>query len=1022
MRKIFDKIFSMKLAIVFLLVFAFFAGLATIIESVHDTPTAWAKVYGAGYFGLIQLYLGFNITYNIWKFGLFKSKKLPSFIFHFSFILILLGAILTRFLGFEGQIHIREGESSSEVLSQEDYITLSSGEFSADLKKSIIATGDNSFTLELPIDEKKAVLSLNKYIEVANLGYQERSNAKPIIGVIFSNDQYKREIVFKEGEEIDMAEVLVSFNRENLRENYINFSLKDGKFYLQTDQNISYFDPAQNAENNVTKGVLFELNKPVIFNLDGINFATSFMYESGEMWVKEVENGNGSSALVFDLNYDGQSREIYAFYGTNGHKFDLAGKEFTVNWGPKSFMLPFELKLKDFIMDRYPGSNSPSGYKSVVDVVEGEEAFEAQIYMNHVLDHKGFRFFQSSYDKDELGTILSVNRDPGKIPTYLGYFLLALGMFLNVFNPNSRFRKLSNLIDESASRRAPAAILFLALIFSNLPLNADELVTLDANHLKNLNRIVVQGADGRMQPFDTIALDVLHKISGKDTVKTATHEFSPTEMLISALLDPKSWQEIPVIKIRNEELNEFLGIEKTAKFAKFADFFAYDDDNKSYYKLQKISEEISRKPAGNRSMFDKEVLKVDERFNVLNMVFFGEFFRFIPKLDDPQNTWYSPIVAMQRFSGDEGERVATLLQGYFTNVMEASQSGDWTKADEWLNLIKEYQNKIGANVVISEKKVDFELFFNKFQIFKKLIGIYLIAGFLLLIAVFLRIQKPNLSINFAFKAIYAVNILAFVLHTFGLAIRWYISGHAPWSNAYESLVYIAWSLSLSGMIFSRRSALSLALTSILAGVTLFVANLSSIDPQITNIMPVLNSYWLTIHVSVITASYGFLGLCSLLGMFSLLLFILKNDKNAQTMQNSITEATRINEMAMILGLCLLTVGNFLGGVWANESWGRYWGWDSKETWSLVTILIYSAILHIRFWPKFNSQYYFAVFSMFGYLSVLMTYFGVNFYLTGMHSYAAGEAVPIPKPLYIGLFVMFGLSAAAFFKRKFAKKL
>ena len=187
-------------------------------------------------------------------------------------------------------------------------------------------------------------------------------------------------------------------------------------------------------------------------------------------------------------------------------------------------------------------------------------------------------------------------------------------------------------------------------------------------------------------------------------------------------------------------------------------------------------------------------------------------------------------------------------------------------------------------------------------------------------------------------------------------------------------------------------------------------------------MPVLNSYWLTIHVSVITASYGFLGLCALLGLFTLVLFAFINDKNKTKLEHNITEASRINEMAMILGLSLLTVGNFLGGVWANESWGRYWGWDSKETWALVTILVYAAVLHARFIAKFNSQYWFAVFSMFAYLSVIMTYFGVNFYLTGMHSYAAGEAIPVPRGLYISLFVMIALSVAGFFKRKFSKRL
>ena len=299
--------------------------------------------------------------------------------------------------------------------------------------------------------------------------------------------------------------------------------------------------------------------------------------------------------------------------------------------------------------------------------------------------------------------------------------------------------------------------------------------------------------------------------------------------------------------------------------------------------------------------------------------------------------------------------------------------------------------------------------------------VYLIAGLALLLVVFIRLAS-NVRLNVIFKIVYIVNILAFIAHTAGLALRWYISGHAPWSDSYESLVYIAWALALSGIVFSRRSAISLALTAILAGCVLFVAHLSWIDPQITNLQPVLRSYWLTIHVSVITASYGFLGLCSLLGIFTLLLFALQGKSENTRLSTNILEATRINEMAMILGLCLLTFGNFLGGVWANESWGRYWGWDSKETWALISILVYAATLHMRFVKCLNSQLVYAVASMFAYWAIVFTYFGVNFYLTGMHSYAAGDIVQVPAFVYITLIGMFVLWGLALRGKKYSKTL
>ena len=221
------------------------------------------------------------------------------------------------------------------------------------------------------------------------------------------------------------------------------------------------------------------------------------------------------------------------------------------------------------------------------------------------------------------------------------------------------------------------------------------------------------------------------------------------------------------------------------------------------------------------------------------------------------------------------------MRDYFTAVDAAIKDNDWSKADAALDKISEYQHKYGAAVMPSEKKIDIELIFNKFQIFDRLTPIYLLAGLALLFFVFVKMLAPKVQINGIVKVVYVINFLAFLAHTVGLGLRWYIAEHAPWSNAYESMVYIAWALGLSGLVFAKRSPIALALTSILAGITLFVAHLSWMDPQITTLVPVLQSYWLTIHVSVITASYGFLGLCSLLGGFTLLLIILQNKKKAK---------------------------------------------------------------------------------------------------------------------------------------------
>jgi cytochrome c-type biogenesis protein CcsB len=254
--------------------------------------------------------------------------------------------------------------------------------------------------------------------------------------------------------------------------------------------------------------------------------------------------------------------------------------------------------------------------------------------------------------------------------------------------------------------------------------------------------------------------------------------------------------------------------------------------------------------------------------------------------------------------------------------------------------------------------------------------------------------------------------VAFLFHTFGLALRWYISGHAPWSNGYEALIFIAWAAILAGLIFSRKSGITISSTAILAALILQTAQLSWMDPQVTNLTPVLNSYWLVIHVAVITASYGFLGLGALLAVINLLLMTFETTKNSQQLESQINKLSRIIEMTLIAGLYLLAIGTFLGGVWANESWGRYWGWDPKETWALVTVIVYAFILHMRLVPQLKGRLLFNIMSLLGFASIIMTYFGVNYYLSGLHSYAKGDPLPVPPVVYYSVAVVVILSVVA----------
>lgn len=277
---------------------------------------------------------------------------------------------------------------------------------------------------------------------------------------------------------------------------------------------------------------------------------------------------------------------------------------------------------------------------------------------------------------------------------------------------------------------------------------------------------------------------------------------------------------------------------------------------------------------------------------------------------------------------------------------------------------------------------------------------------------FIQTFKPAMQFRKTIKVFAAILFVGWLAHTFGLILRWYLSGHAPWSNGYESMIFIAWVTVLAGLIFMNRSIMTLAVTGLLAGITLLTAHLNWMNPEITNLVPVLKSYWLMVHVATITSSYGFLGLGAMLAFMNLCVMIFRNRKNLDRVNLIVDELAVIIEMTLMVGLALLIIGNFLGGIWANESWGRYWGWDPKETWTLVTVIIYSFILHMHLIPKVRSRFSFNFASLIGFSTVLMTYFGVNFYLSGLHSYAKGDPVPIPTFVYYLLAIITIISVLA----------
>ncbi|EAL1490492.1 cytochrome C biogenesis protein [Campylobacter jejuni] len=1081
MKNIIKSIGYLRVSVVLFLLFALFCALATFIESAYGTPTAWAMVYDTFWFEYIQLLLGINLLCGMFRYKMFGLKKLPLMIFHISFLFILVGSAMTRYAGFEGILPIREHTQNSLIESSKTSLRISAikdGERYSAVNDRYIGNLPfaNSFKLKLNLGDDQAVLKYKDLILNAHYTYKENNNSDPLLVLMLSQKGSQGvDVKFEKGEVKNIEGVNFAFMNDNVKAPFVKI---DENLTLSSSENLHFLSMLDGQNLDLKIGEKANAKERRLYEINDISFVVKAASlhaqealegsnrpqdESFWLWFKSAwlevgrtmlistfgepqnwknslllhfkdfalsnENKNleltGSNALKLELSYKNENKEFYIFEYNKPIMIELAGQKFFISWALSYEQLPFDIYLRDFVLDRYPGSMSPASYASEITVKNNNENFDYRIFMNNVLDYDGYRFYQSSYDQDEKGTVLSVNKDPGKIPTYIGYFLLCLGMFMNFLNPHSRFRTLARLINKDTLKHTSVIIFILLLSFGSEKTFAQDLNStlpmVNTNHAKALATLIVQkSADGRMVPFDTLSREILEKIHQSDSYKGQ----NSNAVMLSMLVDVDKWQMEPFILMpQNQAVRDAIAniLEiPSAKYISYKDFF--DENNR--YKLQKYVENANRKNPNARGVFDKEIIKLDERANVVNLVFSGELFKFIPVQNNPNNVWLAPFSAVTTLKGDEGHIVLALIQNYFSAVENAFKDGNWTRADEGLKFIKEYQEKIGYKVMPSKTKVEMEIFSNKAEIFVKLAPVYLIAGFLLLILVFSKMVVPNLKISFIFKVVYVLNVLAFVIHTVGLGLRAYLSGHAPWSNGYESMVYIAWALSLSGIFFSRKSPIALSLTSILSGVVLMVAHLSEMNPQITNLVPVLNSYWLSIHVSVITASYGFLGLCALLGIFTLFLmcFLKKDGKYNLNILRNITEATRINEMAMIFGLCLLTVGNFLGAIWANESWGRYWSWDSKETWALVSILVYAAILHLRMIPKYCNQFVFALWSMFAYWVIIMTYFGVNYFLTGLHSYAAGEAAQIPNYVYWGFALMVVLAFFARRKRNFVGKL
>lgn len=654
--------------------------------------------------------------------------------------------------------------------------------------------------------------------------------------------------------------------------------------------------------------------------------------------------------------------------------------------------LPFTVELVKFTLTRYPGSASPSAYESEVLVhVDGTTRNE-RIFMNNVLDVKGYRFFQASYDPDERGTVLSVNRDvAGRNITYTGYLMLVIGLILALTGKNSRFMTLSRRLKElrTVAQSATVVLVLLALSVSasakgeaSPMLDIVQKYAVPTEHAAKFGALPVQSHSGRMMPVNTFSSEVLRKLHKAEKIGNLDSD----QFLLSLLAMPDMWMRLPFIALSNKELANYYDL--TDGECAYIQVF----DSNGNYKLQEKLEEAYNKMPAERNRFDKDLLKLDEQINIFHQLINYQMLNLFPKENDPNHKWYAAGDDLSVFSGKDSMFVSHIMTWYLAEVQEALKSGDWAKSDEVVDMISTYQQAKNKTLDISPKRMQAEIKYNKIDVFRQCKKGYLILGGLMLVLSFAMLFKQKRWMKAGVWVLGIGISVVFLFHMYGMGMRWYIAGYAPWSNSYETMVYVAWATVLAGLLFVRRSPVTFALATLFGGIILFVSGLNWMDPEINPLVPVLKSPWLMFHVAVIVAAYGFFGISCLIGLTNLVMMSIAGKKNTDILKARVKELTIVNEMAMWVGLALMTIGTFLGAVWANESWGRYWGWDPKETWALITMVVYAVVAHLHLVKRWYSSWLFNLCSVVAFASVLMTFFGVNYFLSGMHSYGQNDNV------------------------------
>ncbi|MDX1462551.1 MAG: cytochrome c biogenesis protein CcsA [Marinirhabdus sp.] len=1022
-KNIIRTLFGTRAAGLYFILFAVAIGVATFIENDFGTSAAQKVVYRTRWFELLLVLFGATIVYNIVQYRMIQQKKWALLLFHASIIVIILGAGVTRYFGFEGVMHIRENNTANSFLSAETFLKFEVQKdgttYTFDEPVLFASLGNNSFEESYLIGDDLIEIELKDFVPNPTQNFATSPDGRPTLKLVVAGPQGREEYFIQQGQTRRIGNLTYNF-KGSLMPGAINLKLEDEALYINSGKTLTQTVMAtQKRDTLIGSNAYVPLKLRSLYSDGSNNFVFAEYNPSAtvELTSDDVKvKGESMTALLLSVSVNGNQQEnyVYGMKGLPGRQtpFTFDGLQLAASYGAKEVTVPFGIKLNDFQLEKYPGTNSASSYASEVTVLDPAENvnMDYRIYMNNILDYDGYRFFQSSFDKDEQGTYLSVNSDWwGTIISYLGYALLTLGMIWTLFSKNTRFYDLRKKIQKIRAKSGTFVfVLFLMLSSTSFAQGSHVTSAVSEDHAEAFSTVVVQDFKGRMKPVHTLSRELLRKISRKESWDGLTAD----QVLLSMFVNKQDWYDVKLIKLgKNQDIQKVLNV--SGDYASYKDFF----DAEGQYKLRDEVRRIYAMDQKDRGTYAKELIKIDERLNILSMVFSGSLLKIIPNPNNPNNTWEGYSSHNHNDGHNHSTVASKFFNAYGNELKAATQTNNYAQANKLLSELKTYQKNSGGAVMPSDTKINTEIALNKMNVFSRLAGWYMLLALALLFFLFVSVFKPNWKLKKIYYILFGLVVLGFVLHTIGLGMRWYVSGRAPWSNGYESMIYIAWTSTLAGILFTRKSFGGLAATMVLAGTILFVSMLSFLDPEITPLVPVLKSYWLTIHVSLEAGSYGFLMLGAIIGLINLILLMFISENNKKRVKRIVQEMSYISELTLIGGLFMVSVGTYLGGVWANESWGRYWGWDAKETWALVTILVYAFILHMRLIPKLRGLFAYNVATIFGLASVIMTYYGVNYYLSGLHSYATGDPVPIPTWVYIAVAVIVVICIIAFIRKR-----